>query len=140
MAPVRPETASKNWNSGKDFEEKKSLHKFSFNQFMSETRDRTDNLLLTGLIKEAEAYMETRRTQLLDHGYSIRKINQAYFAFHGTYGESPSSASPIARYIWDLREQVDTVGELVKMLRGLKTYEQFEQLLVDRGVELEHKS
>ena len=140
VAPVRPETASKNWSSGKDFEEKDNLDQFSFNQFMSETRDRTDNLLLTGLIKEAEAYMETRRTQLLDHGYSIRKINQAYFAFHGTYGESPSSASPIDRYIWDLREQVDTVGELVKMLRGLKTYEQFEQLLVDRGVELEHKS
>ena len=138
VAPVRPETASLNWNSGKALEEKENLNQFSFNQFMSETRDRTDNLLLDGLVEEAEAYMETRRIQLLGHGYSIRKINQAYFAFHGTYGESPSSASPIARYIWDLREQVDTVGELVKMLRGLKTYEQFEQLLVDQGVELEH--
>ena len=138
VAPVRPETASLNWNSGKTLEEKENLNQFSFNQFMSETRDRTDNLLLDGLVEEAEAYMETRRIQLLDRGYSIRKINQAYFAFHGTYGESPSSASPIARYIWDLREQVDTVGELVKMLRGLKTYEQFEQLLVDQGVELEH--
>ena len=138
VAPVRPETASLNWNSGKALEKKENLNQFSFNQFMSETRDRTDNLLLDGLVEEAEAYMETRRIQLLGHGYSIRKINQAYFAFHGTYGESPSSASPIARYIWDLREQVDTVGELVKMLRGLKTYEQFEQLLVDRGVELEH--
>jgi hypothetical protein len=138
VAPVRPETASLNWNSGKTLEEKENLNQFSFNQFMSETRDRTDNLLLDGLVEEAEAYMETRRIQLLGHGYSIRKINQAYFAFHGTYGESPSSASPIARYIWDLREQVDTVGELVKMLRGLKTYEQFEQLLVDQGVELEH--
>ena len=138
VAPVRPETASLNWNSGKAFEEKENLDQFSFNQFMSETRDRTDNLLLDGLVEEAEAYMETRRIQLLGHGYSIRKINQAYFAFHGTYGESPSSASPIARYIWDLREQVDTVGDLVKMLRGLKTYEQFEQLLVDQGVELEH--
>ena len=138
VAPVRPETASLNWNSGKALEKKENLNQFSFNQFMSETRDRTDNLLLDGLVEEAEAYMETRRIQLLGHGYSIRKINQAYFAFHGTYGESPSSASPIARYIWDLREQVDTIGELVKMLRGLKTYEQFEQLLVDRGVELEH--
>ena len=138
VAPVRPETASLNWNSGKAFEEKENLDQFSFNQFMSETRDRTDNLLLDGLVEEAEAYMETRRIQLLGHGYSIRKINQAYFAFHGTYGESPSSASPIARYIWDLREQVDTVGDLVKMLRGLKTYEQFEQLLVNQGVELEH--
>ena len=138
VAPVRPETASVNWNSGKALEEKENLDQFSFNLFMSETRDRTDNLLLDGLVEEAEAYMETRRIQLLDYGYSIRKINQAYFAFHGTYGESPSSASPIARYIWDLREQVDTVGDLVKMLRGLKTYEQFEQLLVDQGVELEH--
>ena len=138
VAPVRPETASLNWNSGKALEEKENLDQFSFNLFMSETRDRTDNLLLDGLVEEAEAYMETRRIQLLGHGYSIRKINQAYFAFHGTYGESPSSASPIARYIWDLREQVDTVGDLVKMLRGLKTYEQFEQLLVDQGVELEH--
>ncbi len=138
VAPVRPETASLNWNSGKALEKKENLNQFSFNQFMSETRDRTDNLLLDGLVEEAEAYMETRRIQLLGHGYSIRKINQAYFAFHGTYGESPSSASPIARYIWDLREQVDTVGDLVKMLRGLKTYEQFEQLLVDQGVELEH--
>ena len=138
VAPVRPETASLNWNWGKALEKKENLNQFSFNQFMSETRDRTDNLLLDGLVEEAEAYMETRRIQLLGHGYSIRKINQAYFAFHGTYGESPSSASPIARYIWDLREQVDTVGELVKMLRGLKTYEQFEQLLVDQGVELEH--
>jgi len=38
-----------------------------------------------------------------------------------------------------LREQVDTVGELVKMLRGLMAYDEFEQLLVDRGIELEQK-
>ena len=135
-APVRPDTASRDWNSGKALKQKEHPDQFSFNQFMGETRDRTDNLLLDGLVEEAESYMETRRIQLLEHGYSIRKINQAYFAFHGTYGESPSSVSPIARYIWDLREQVDTLGALVKMLRGLETYEEFEQLLVDKGVEL----
>ena len=81
--------------------------------------------------------MEARRVELNGHGYTIRKINQAYFAFHGTYAESPSSTSPIARYMWDLREQVDSVGELVKLLSPLGSYKEFEQLLVERGVELE---
>ena len=104
---------------------------------MGETREVTDEMLADGLIDEAEAYMEARRVELLDHGHNIRKINQAYFAFHGTYAESPSSTSPIARYMWDLREQVDSVGELVKLLRPLRTYMEFEQLLVERGIELE---
>ena len=81
--------------------------------------------------------VKKRRVELLDHNFTIRKINQAYFAFHGTYAESPSSTSPIARYLWDLREQVATVGDLVKLLRPLGTYKEFEQLLVDRGIELE---
>ena len=139
IAPVRPETAFLTWRSVNGSSSKGNLDQFNFNQFMSETRQHTDSLLLDGLIEEAEAYMETRRIELLGHGYSIRKINQAYFAFHGTYAESPSSTSPIASYIWDLREQVETVGELVKMLRGLTAYDEFEQLLVDRGIELEQK-
>ena len=110
---------------------------FSFNRFMAETRKRTDELLEEGLIDDAEAYMESRRVELLGHGFAIRKINQAYFAFHGTYAESPSSTSPIARYLWDLREQVETVGDLVKLLRPLGSYPEFEQLLIGRGIALE---
>jgi hypothetical protein len=103
---------------------------------MGETRSKTDKLLTQGLIEEAEAYMESQRVELLDHGYQIRKINQAYFAFHGTYAESPSSTSPIAGYLWDLREQVETVGDLVKLLRPIRTYVEFEQLLISREIEL----
>jgi len=135
VAPVRPETASKQL---RDDEAVGDPETFSFNRFMGETRSETDNLLAQGLIKEAEAYMESRRVELLDHGYQIRKINQAYFAFHGTYAESPSSTSPIARYLWDLRAQVETVGDLVKLLRPIRTYSEFEQLLVFRGIELEN--
>jgi hypothetical protein len=139
VAPTRPETARlkiEPFNSP-DEEEPADPEEFSFNQFMGETRNRTDDLLAGGSIDEAEAYMEARRVELLDHGFKIRKINQAYFAFHGTYAESPSSTSPIARYLWDLREQVETVGELVKLLRPLGSYNEFEQLLVERGIELE---
>ena len=133
VAPMRPETASREVMEDAVVEDPE---KFSFNRFMEETRSETDKFLAQGLIEEAETYMESRRVELLDHGYQIRKINQAYFAFHGTYGESPSSTSPIARYLWDLREQVETVGDLVKLLRPIRTYAEFEQLLVFREIEL----
>ena len=144
VAPVRPETAVRNTESknpdgpdGSDSDEETGADDFDFNRFMAETRARTDELLEEELMDEAESYMESRRIELLDHGHTIRKINQAYFAFHNTYAESPSSTSPIARYLWDLRDQVDTVGELVKLLRPLGTYKEFELLLVERGIELE---
>lgn len=149
VAPTRPETARKSvpddepddkddadTSSSAPEPDVEDPEEFNFNQFMGATRKHTDDLLVDGLIEEAESYMEGRRVELLDHGYVIRKINQAYFAFHGTYAESPSSTSPIARYLWDLREQVDTVGELVKLLSPLETYEEFERLLVTRGIEL----
>ena len=138
VAPIRPETASKRVPDDAIAEAVEDPEAFSFNRFMRETRRTSDDLLSEGQIAEAETYMESRRVELLDHGYQIRKINQAYFAFHGMYAESPSSTSPIARYMWDLREQVETVGDLVKLLRSIHTYAEFEQLLVVRGIELEN--
>ena len=140
VAPVRPETASKPNENADEDDVVKDPNEFSFNRFMGETRRETDELLADGQIDEAEVYMESRRVELIDHNYRIRKINQAYFAFHGTYAESPSSTSPIARYMWDLREQVESVGEMVKLLRPLGTYQEFEELLVERGIELEEES
>jgi len=143
VAPTRPETAFRKLTPPESPDgagapgDAAAPDVFSFNRFMAETRTRTDELLAGGFITGAETYMESRRLELLDRGYRIRKINQAYFAFNGTYAESPSSTSPIARYLWDLREQVATVGELVKLLRPLGTYKEFEELLVDRGIELE---
>lgn len=144
VAPVRPETAMHKAlteppddTDKPEPDEEGDADAFDFNRFMAETRVRTDELLEEGLIDEAESYMESRRIELLDHGHTIRKINQAYFAFHSTYAESPTSTSPIARYLWDLREQVETVGELVKLLRPLGAYKEFELLLVERGIELE---
>ena len=66
---------------------------FDFAAEMRETRLRTDELLGEGNIEEAEEYMEQRRQLFVAHGYYIRKLNQAYFAFHGTYADSPASVS-----------------------------------------------
>ncbi len=66
---------------------------FDFRAEMHITRLKVDLLLAAGEIKEAEAYMETRRLFFWENGYLIRKLNQAYFAFHGSYAADPGGAA-----------------------------------------------
>jgi hypothetical protein len=61
--------------------------------------------------------MEAQRRYLADNGYYIRKLNQAYFAFYGTYANSPTSVDPVGPDLVSLRQKsaslkefVDTVG------------------------------
>ncbi|MEP7356815.1 MAG: hypothetical protein ABI847_06210 [Anaerolineales bacterium] len=101
---------------------------FDFRAEMHDTRVTADNLLAQGKIEEAEAYMEARRRVLWDHGYRIRKLNQAYFAFYGAYGTGGGGAAG-----------VDIVGDAVRLLRRrspsiaafvntMATFSTFEQL------------
>jgi len=78
---------------------------FDFNREMREIRQTVDTYLAQGEITQAEAFMEEKRQYLASMGYYIRKLNQAYFAFHGTYGDSPASISPIGAELKQLREQ-----------------------------------
>ena len=111
------------------------VDKFDSRAFLHETRLHTDELLEVGKIEEAEAFMEERRKQLVENGHNIRKINQAYFAFHGLYADGPASTSPLARQMWELRQQVADAGQLVKTLQTLSNYDDFLTLLDERGVE-----
>jgi hypothetical protein len=78
---------------------------FDFNREMREIRQAVDNYLAQGEITQAEEFMEQKRQYLASEGYYIRKLNQAYFAFHGTYADSPTSISPIGAELKQLREQ-----------------------------------
>ena len=102
---------------------------FNYRAFMRETRLHTDDLLAEADIDGAEAYMERRRVELQDHGIFIRKINQAYFAFTGSYGDDPASVSPIGAQIQEFRTYVENAGELVKAIQGVDSYEKFVQRL-----------
>ena len=66
---------------------------FDFNKEMRITRVHVDELLAAGKIDEAESYMDARRLVFWDHGYHIRKLNQAYFAFYGSYADVPGGAA-----------------------------------------------
>lgn len=84
-----------------------------FSQHMRHTRLIVDALLADGQIEEAELFMEERRQELVSQGYQIRKLNQAYFAFYGTYADEPDSVSPIGRDLRKLRAECDSVTEFL---------------------------
>ena len=84
--------------------------RFDFRAEMHETRVNVDEMLAAGKIAAAEAYMEERRQYFVENGYQIRRLNQAYFAFHGAYASHPGGAAgedpigPRVRRLWALSE------------------------------------
>ena len=99
---------------------------FDFRAFMRETRLRTEQLLAAGDIDGAEAYMRERRDELQQHGYAIRKLNQAYFALYGSYGEgfAASPSNPIPGLLHTLRDQSPSLGDFVVRVREITSVDQ----------------
>ncbi len=102
---------------------------FDFDREMRVTRLRVDELLAAGKIAEAEDYMEERRKLFVENGYHIRKLNQAYFAFNGTYADNPASVSPIADQLRQLRSLVPDLGTFIKTVSKVSTYPEFLETL-----------
>ena len=100
---------------------------FDFDGAMRETRQTADRLLAEGKIEEAEAYMEERRRFLADNGHYFRKLNQAFFAFHGTYASRPGRVSPIGDQVRTAREEGATLGEFLSRMAGYASYESFQR-------------
>ena len=92
---------------------------FDFNQEMREIRRAVDNYLAQGEIKQAEEFMEQKRQFLATRGYHIRKLNQAYFAFHGTYADSPASISPIGVELKKLRSQCASLKDFLEAVASM---------------------
>jgi hypothetical protein len=94
---------------------------FDFNAVMRETRLMADSLLAKGKLDEAERYMEKQRVRLAEKGYFIRKLNQAYFAFHGNYAEGPGSVSPIGKYVRAIRKDSLSLKAFLQRASGYST-------------------
>jgi len=104
---------------------------FDFREEMRETRVRADALLAEGRIEEAEAYMEQRRQLFVKNNYFIRKLNQAYFAFHGAYNAEPGGApaagrDPVGPAVQLLRKRSASLGDFV---RAMATVQDFDDLM-----------
>jgi len=104
---------------------------FDFRAEMRETRIRVDKLLAQGRIEEAEAYMEERRQEFVAHGYYIRKLNQAYFAFHGAYADEPGAAGadPTGPAVRELRARSPDLHTFVARVARVTTLAELQALL-----------
>ena len=105
-------------------------NRFDFQAEMRATRVRADALLEAGDIASAEAYMEERRRLFVSEGYPIRKLNQAYFAFHGSYATTGAAGvSVIGEQVQELRRQSPTLTEFLRAAAALTGPEDLARLV-----------
>ena len=102
---------------------------FDFRAEMHTTRITADKLLADGKIDEAEAYMESRREIFWENGYTIRKLNQAYFAFYGAYADVPGGAAgedPVGPAVRALRAQSISLADFVNRISWMTSFGQLQ--------------
>jgi hypothetical protein len=104
---------------------------FSFQVEMRTTRLEVDRLLAEGDVEGAEAYMEQRRQEFIANGYLLRVLNQAYFAFHGSYGTSPASTSPLGPKLNELYALMPDIATFLSTVSKFTSVEELERTLAE---------
>jgi hypothetical protein len=104
---------------------------FDFRTEMRQTRLRADELLAAGEIGAAETYMEQRRKLFVENGYMIRKLNQAYFAFYGSYNADPdgspaAGADPVGPAVQALRARSASLGDFLRQVATISSFEDLQ--------------
>lgn len=102
---------------------------FDYRFEMRQTRVQVDELLSQGQIETAEAYMEQRRQFFWANGYHIRKINQAFFAFHGAYADEeggPAGIDPVGTAVRLLRQQSPSLRAFINRIAWMVSFEQLQ--------------
>ncbi len=102
---------------------------FDANAALRQIRRQVDTLLAAGHVDAAETYMNQQRDYLASRGYYIRKLNQAYFAFYGTYADSPTSVDPTGAEIRTLRARSPSLRIFLDQVSGLTSVQQLNTLL-----------
>jgi len=106
---------------------------FNFRAEMRKTRVQVDKLLEEGKVDEAEAYMESRRQFFWEQGYRIRKLNQAYFAFYGSYNDQPgggaSGSDPVGPAVRRLWARSADLKSFIASIRSVRSFEDLQNIL-----------
>jgi hypothetical protein len=128
FVPPSPANTEANPPADEQPAEPATLPVFDFQTEMRVTRQNVDRMLEAGQVLEAEAYMENRRAVFWENGYRIRKLNQAYFAFHGAYADHPSGGAagedPVGAAVRDLRSASPTLAQFINHMSWMWSVDQ----------------
>jgi hypothetical protein len=102
---------------------------FDFNKTMRETRRMVDSLLASGQVEAAKEYMKGQQAYLASNGYYIRKLNQAYFAFYGSYADSPTSIDPIGDEVRALKAHSLSLEDFLNAASRIKSRDELAKLV-----------
>jgi len=121
--------APQDWN-------KPSTGIFDFRREMRASRTELERLLAESTPHAAETYLETRRLEFVANGYNIRRLNNAWFAFNGTYADSAASISPIEAQLRNLRAFSPSLAAYLDSIAVITKRGQLEALARQAGWEL----
>jgi hypothetical protein len=121
---------------------------FSYNNALYQTRVKVEEMLVEARklkaegkateseakIVEAESYMEAQRQFINSHGYSLRKLNQAFFAFYGAYADQPGGAAgsdPTGPSVVALRAYSPSLRQFLDRVSGVLTLEELQTAVAE---------
>jgi hypothetical protein len=108
---------------------------FDYTHEMYVTRVETDRLLAAGRIDEAEAYMEQRRQFIMahvaEHGHVIRRLNQAFFAFYGSYADTPGERGedPVGPAVVNLFDLCPSPAAFLRAVAQVSSFAQLQHMV-----------
>ena len=73
--------------------------------------------------------MEERRQLFNQNGYRLRVLNQAYFAFHGSYATGAASTDPIGPKLLRLRELSPSLRAFLTTVDNMTSVADLDQAL-----------
>lgn len=107
----------------------RSARTTDLNETLRTLRLEVDGLLAAGKVTEAEARMETVRGDLVLRGTSLRVLNQAFFAWYGTYAARPDSVDPLGAQLREIRERAGSLPQFAREIRSVTSRADIEALL-----------
>jgi len=117
-----------------DFRAEMRITRIEVDRLLAEARaarQSGDAATAAARIEQAEEYMRQRREFFAGHGYLIRKLNQAYFAFHGAYADGPGAAGedPVGPAVKRLRDRSPSLKAFLETIASLTTFDELRRVL-----------
>jgi len=120
-----------------DFRAEMRITRVHVDQLLAEARAAEkagDKATADARINEAEEYMRQRRQVFVDHGYQIRKLNQAYFAFYGAYADVPGAAGadPVGPAVTLLRDRSSSLKAFLEAMAPITSFDELKRVLGEK--------